>query len=189
MQEAGLLDYKKQGNRDLWKLKPKIKEWSFNNSEKNPSNLGKKSGKASEKNPTYNNTISDNNTNDNISLSTENKFSDDSFEVKASSYFYKTHEGIKTPSVLYLIKKEGFENLVYKQAAAVEKLKRIDGLSEQEIRAIILFALQDSFWQKNILSLEKLRKKNRDNVPYYVVLVDRIKSTIEKQNDNLVHKF
>lgn len=124
-----------------------------------------------------------------LSLCTENKFSDDTFEVKAASYFYKTHEGIKTPSVLYLIKKEGFENLVYKQAAAVEKLKRIDGLSEQEIRAIILFALQDSFWQKNILSLEKLRKKNRDNVPYYVVLVDRIKSTIETQNSNLVHKF
>ena len=80
LQEKGLIEYIKQGKKDLIKITSKGKTWNEfkeNNSEKNPSfeqnsgknpnNLGKKSEKElknSEKNPTNNNTIYNyNNTN------------------------------------------------------------------------------------------------------------------------------
>ena len=80
LQEKGLIEYIKQGKKDLIRITIKGKTWnefkdnnsekspSFEqNSEKNPNNLGKKSEKElknSEKNPTNNNTIYNyNNTN------------------------------------------------------------------------------------------------------------------------------
>ena len=80
LQEKGLIEYMKQGKKDLIKITTKGKTWnefkdnnsekspSFEqNSEKNPNNLGKKSEKElknAEKNPTNNNTIYNyNNTN------------------------------------------------------------------------------------------------------------------------------
>ena len=70
MQEKGLIEYIKQGKKDLIRITTKGKTWNEfkdNNSEKNPNNLGKKSekeSKNSEKNPTNNNTIYNyNNTN------------------------------------------------------------------------------------------------------------------------------
>ena len=77
LQEKGLIEYIKQGKKDLIRITTKGKTWNEfkeNNSEKNPSseqdseknpnNLGKKSEKEpknSEKNPTNNNTIYNNN--------------------------------------------------------------------------------------------------------------------------------
>ena len=80
LQEKGLIEYIKQGKKDLIRITIKGKTWnefkennsekntsSEQNSEKNPNNLGKKSEKEpknSEKNPTNNNTIYNyNNTN------------------------------------------------------------------------------------------------------------------------------
>ena len=80
LQEKGLIEYIKQGKKDLIRITAKGKTWNEfkdnnseknppfeENSEKNPNNLGKKSekeSKNSEKNPTNNNTIYNyNNTN------------------------------------------------------------------------------------------------------------------------------
>ena len=80
LQEKGLIEYIKQGKKDLIRITAKGKTWNEfkdnnseknpiyeQNSEKNPNNLGKKSEKEpknSEKNPTNNNTIYNyNNTN------------------------------------------------------------------------------------------------------------------------------
>ena len=66
LQEKGLIEYIKQGKKDLIRITTKGKTWNEfkdNNSEKNPNNLGKKSEKElknSEKNPTNNNTIYNN---------------------------------------------------------------------------------------------------------------------------------
>ena len=76
LQEKGLIEYIKQGKKDLIRITIKGKTWnefkennseknssSEQNSEKNPNNLGKKSEKEpknSEKNPTNNNTIYNN---------------------------------------------------------------------------------------------------------------------------------
>lgn len=61
-----LLEFKKNWRKDYWRLTKKIKEWNFKNSEKNPTKLGKKSELNSEKNPTYNTTIYNNTTINNI---------------------------------------------------------------------------------------------------------------------------
>jgi len=68
LSDAGLIDYTKQGVKDLVKLTNKGKEWNIaetrkniRGSENNPNELGKISESSSEKNPTYN-TTSNNNT-------------------------------------------------------------------------------------------------------------------------------
>lgn len=68
LQEKGLIKYIKLGKKDLLKLTEKGKTWNAinsemdSNSEINPKKLGNESEKSSEMNPTYNNTILDNNT-------------------------------------------------------------------------------------------------------------------------------
>lgn len=60
------LEFIKIWKKDYWNISKKIKEWNFeDNSEKNPTKLGKKSDIYSEKNPTNNNTSINNNTKDN----------------------------------------------------------------------------------------------------------------------------
>ena len=100
LQEKGLIEYIKQGKKDLIRITAKGKTWnefkennseknpSFEeNSEKNPNNLGKKSekeSKNSEKNPTNNNTIYNyNNTNIlNNNIHVKNEFSQSCDKIK-----------------------------------------------------------------------------------------------------------
>ena len=100
LQEKGLIEYIKQGKKDLIRITAKGKTWnefkdnnseknpnSEQNSEKNPNNLGKKSEKEpknSEKNPTNNNTIYNyNNTNIlNNNIHVKNEFSQVCEEIK-----------------------------------------------------------------------------------------------------------
>lgn len=100
LQEKGLIEYIKQGKKDLIRITAKGKTWnefkennseknpSFEeNSEKNPSKFGKKSEKQeknSEKNPTNNNTIYNyNNTNIlNNNIHVKNEFSQSCEKIK-----------------------------------------------------------------------------------------------------------
>ena len=100
LQEKGLIEYIKQGKKDLIRITIKGKTWnefkensseknpsSEQNSEKNPNNLGKKSEKEqknSEKNPTNNNTIYNyNNTNIlNNNIHVKNEFSQSCDKIK-----------------------------------------------------------------------------------------------------------
>ena len=100
LQEKGLIEYIKQGKKDLIRITAKGKTWNEfkdnnseknpiyeQNSEKNPNNLGKKSEKEqknSEKNPTNNNTIYNyNNTNIlNNNIHVKNEFSQVCEEIK-----------------------------------------------------------------------------------------------------------
>ena len=100
LQEKGLIEYIKQGKKDLIRITIKGKTWnefkennseknpsSEQNSEKNPNNLGKKSEKelkTSEKNPTNNNTIYNyNNTNIlNNNIHVKNEFSQSCEKIK-----------------------------------------------------------------------------------------------------------
>ena len=51
----------------------------------------------------------------------------------------------------------------------IEKLNRIDGVPFEKIVEIVKNVRNDSFWCKNFLSLNKLRKKNKDGIAYIVV--------------------
>lgn len=50
-------------------------------------------------------------------------------------------------------------------AEHIEKLRRIDGRSVQQIEYMIRWTQAHDFWQANILSTEKLRKKFNDLIP------------------------
>lgn len=80
-------------------------------------------------------------------------FSLDSFEFLASRYL--------RDSILERIPKANVpksdENL-QSWAIHIDYLKRLDNLTEKEIRTLIKFATTDSFWQSNILSTKNLRK-------------------------------
>src|SRR5699024_1103552 len=90
LSENNLIEIKKIGGKDYVKLTEKGKTWNefvgkkSERSEKNPSEVGKKSELRSEKNPTYNNYNSNKETRDNIYI-TKNK----KFEIKYQKQFYK----------------------------------------------------------------------------------------------------
>lgn len=64
----------------------------------------------------------------------------------------------------------------------IEKLNRIDGIPFEKIVEITKAARQDDFWSKNFLSLPKLRKKDKNGVPYVVVFNERFNNQTNKSS-------
>ena len=81
-------------------------------------------------------------------------FDTDSFEMLASRYL---RDNILERIPHARVPKD--ERGLQKWAVHIERLKRLDGLNENDIRALIKFATTDTFWQANILSTAKLREK------------------------------
>ena len=81
-------------------------------------------------------------------------FDIDSFEIKASEYL---RENILSRIPHAKVPKDDKE--LQKWAVHIDRMKRLDGLAENEIRELIKFATTDTFWQSNILSTSKLREK------------------------------
>ena len=70
-------------------------------------------------------------------------------------------------------------------AEELEKLHRIDGLDFSQVEFLInwLFTSDSEnalFWRRQIASPTKLRRKNRDDSPYWRVLVDRMRQEAEQ---------
>ena len=70
-------------------------------------------------------------------------------------------------------------------AEELEKLHRIDGLDFSQIEFLINWLFESEsenalFWRKQIASPSKFRKKNRDDSPYWRVLVDRMRQDAEQ---------
>lgn len=64
-----------------------------------------------------------------------------------------------------------------------DKLIKIDGLTIKEIYSIIKFARSDEFWNKNFLSISKLRKKDKNDIPYWKVFKHKSElNIIENEN-------
>lgn len=63
----------------------------------------------------------------------------------------------------------------------LEKLNRIDGWKFEDIEAITYKTRLDSFWQKNFLSITKLRKKDKNNKKYIDVFFNNFR--IDLSND------
>lgn len=81
-------------------------------------------------------------------------FDIDSFEIKASEYL---RENILSRIPHAKVPKDDKE--LQKWAVHIDRMKRLDGMTEEEIRELIKFATTDTFWQSNILSTSKLREK------------------------------
>jgi hypothetical protein len=61
----------------------------------------------------------------------------------------------------------------------IELLMRIDGRTKEEFREVWKFIRDDDFWKEQIRSTAKLRKKNKDGITYFEMLL--IKSRNEQQ--------
>lgn len=81
------------------------------------------------------------------------------------------------PKELHPKKKEGWLD-------TLEKLNRIDGYSFDEIKTVIKKTREDPFWSKNFLSINKLRKKDSNELIYYKVFKNNLKqdSPVKKKN-------
>ena len=63
-----------------------------------------------------------------------------------------------TPTYLHL-KPEKRKATIDRWAEDIEKLLRIDGVDVDEFRQVLQFCMNDSFWQSNVLSGQKLREQ------------------------------
>lgn len=110
----------------------------------------------------------------------ENKYSKESFEYKIAKKYFDFHFKNQTPSLLYLLSKKKEEEILQDWADPIEKLKRIDKYTEDQISFIINFTSNDDFWFEQIKSTAKFRKKNREWIPYFVVMIEKAKKWQKK---------
>ena len=76
------------------------------------------------------------------------------------------------PTIQYLTKNE---NRILNQYKSIDLLNK-DWYSNEAIQLALQYIKQDDFRSKNILTIEKLRRKNKDWVPYIVVILELIKN-------------
>lgn len=112
---------------------------------KKPTSVGKKANTSLAKKP---HTI-DTNTKETIQKKVSPLFSEDSIEFKCANGFFRILQAenpkMRPPNLQHW-------------AADFDKMLRIDKRTTEEMKEMIRFARGDPFWQKNILSPEKLRK-------------------------------
>lgn len=83
-------------------------------------------------------------------------------------------------TIQYLLNKD--KDYIKKQSKYVDKLIK-QWYDIETIKTVLNFIKQDDFWRKNILSVEKLLRKNKDWVPYIVVMIEKIKQYRPKAID------
>lgn len=104
-------------------------------------------------------------------------FEESSFEYRISKFFLSDLISRWIASVIYQLTKKTELDIIESWAWVVSKMMRIDKLSEKQIKFLIEFTIKDDFWSTIILSMEKFRKKNSEGIPYYVILVWKIKDS------------
>jgi hypothetical protein len=57
----------------------------------------------------------------------------------------------------------------------IDKLNRLEHLPFDDIVLLVKSARQDPFWAKNFLSITKLRRKDKDKIPYWKVFAEKFK--------------
>lgn len=106
----------------------------------------------------------------------EKKSIEDNISLKKDLVYYsfvKEFINLENPQIKYQTEKQGEEKYFQKQFAEIDKLEK-DWFSLEAIKMVLAFVRQDSFRQKNILSIKKLREKDKNGVPYIVRMVDEI---------------
>ena len=102
-------------------------------------------------------------------------FEEESFEYSISKFFLDSLISRGVASVLYQLKKKSEETIIISWAWVVSKIINIDKLTPEQLRYIIEFTIQDDFWSTVILSMEKFRKKNKEWIPYLIVIIWKMK--------------
>lgn len=134
--------------------------------------------KSKDNNIIYNNINKNILSKDNIIYKPKNNF-DYSF---VNEFLNKEH-----PIIKYQIEKDWLEVYLWKQYEVVDKLIK-DWFTLEQIQLTLLFIKQDDFWKNNILTIKKLRQKNKDWVPYIVVILWKAKDFIEEKQNRTYQK-
>lgn len=77
------------------------------------------------------------------------------------------------PSIAYQLKKD--KDYLLKQYAEIDKLNK-DWFDNATIQIVLQYIKQDEFRSKNILSIRKLREKDKNGIPYIVRMIEKIKN-------------
>lgn len=117
--------------------------------------------------------VNTNNKDNNINKDNNEDKNQHTSQVKflVDEYFKTLNEG----------QQKRFEKNRDKYHDCCDKLFRIDGYSEEEIRKAINKGRYSDFWAKNFLSFDKLRKANKDGIKYIEVFL-MIKERKSKSN-------
>lgn len=67
----------------------------------------------------------------------------------------------------------------------VNKLIKLDKFSKEQIYKAVKDGRRDEFWNKQFLSLNKLRKKNKDGIKYINVFLNLVPVTVERKRPEL----
>ena len=111
-------------------------------------------------------------------------FSADSFEYSLAYKFLEAHKKNQTPGVLYKLKEKSEEEVLQSFAGGLDNLKRLDKYKDNEVKFILDYLIKDNkidkpgkkfYWLDQIQTTDKLRDKNREKVPYFVVLIEPAK--------------
>ncbi len=94
---------------------------------------------------------------------------ENSFEFKTAKRFYDKQKG-RYPTLITL----EFERVSSDWIDGIRKLRDTDGHSEAEIIGVLKYVCEDEFWSKNIRSIAKLRRKDREGTPYFNVIQAKI---------------
>lgn len=113
-------------------------------------------------------------------------FSSDSFEYKIVKYFIDKQTELKNTSFVYLYKKIWEEKLIENWIDEIRKMKDIDKYTETQIEYIFKYLFTNDFWKEQISSIEKFRKKNKDKVPYFTILVNEAKKEQQKKQSTSI---
>lgn len=120
----------------------------------------------------------------NNNIKGKKEFDKNSFEYRISYKFLKAHKKNWTPGVIYKLNNNSEEDVLKGFAGGVDKLQRLDKYKEKEIEFIIDYLIGDNkidkpgkkfYWLDQIQTIDKLRAKNREKIPYFVVLIDPAK--------------
>lgn len=141
----------------------------FNDLDDSKKTIGKQSG----------NTTNNPNPNPN----TLTTFPPNSFEYGVAHHFWKlkldTH-----PKAKYAFMVEAEKDGWQKWAGAIDKLIRIDHKSQEAIRKVLRFAVEDEFWKDNLLSLSQLRKKGDHGLTKFEMIQAKMERKPKEKEDH-----
>jgi len=72
---------------------------------------------------------------------------------------------------------------IYNWLDAIEKLNRLDKWKFEDITAIVAKTREDPFWQKNFLSIAKLRTKDKEGLQYINVFYNKFRIDLNSKNN------
>ena len=117
---------------------------------------------------------------------TKTKLNFDQNHLKLAQTFYQKQK--KNHPTLLKNPKLTDQNAIERGADTLRKLEKLDTYSFDDIKRTVLFAIDDKFWSRNLLSLSSLRKKGKNDLTKFLNIFSQLEQNKET-TPNLVEEF